>query len=434
MIDKATLNRAGMDGAANNLSDRVRSLRLNDQRANSRTGGTSYLPWAVSLVLLMTSVAFGYRAYRVGSLTPGGPAREEKKSSAAVPETTASAAVGEVVLQAKGYVTPISLVQVSPKVGGQLVTITERFREGERFEAGDVLATIESTDYMAEYHQAKRAWEAAAERYVELKRTTPEEIRQAENELDEARLNTQQMRLDADRNKRLAMGNALAQRDLEIAKYGYEASAAKVRRLEASLRMVKEARLQTRLDAARADMKQAEANLDKAEWRLENTTIRAPISGTILTKKAEQGNIVNPSAFSSGISASLCEMANLRALEIDLSIQEREVAKIKKGQDCWVMPEAYQSDQEFLALHPRGYAGRVSRLMPTADRAKGAIPVRVLILEIPEAEEGQFLRPDMGALVSFLTMPKKPGSGKLEAAPPTGRADVQPAALEQRKP
>ena len=59
--------------------------------------------------------------------------------------------------------------------------------------------------------------------------------------------------------------------------------------------------------------------------------------------------------------------------------------------------------------------------MPTADRAKGAIPVRVLILEIPESEEGRFLRPDMGALVSFLAMPEK-------------KADPRQAPQEQRQP
>src|SRR5437588_207434 len=101
MIDKASPNRVGADGAAGNLSDRVRSLRLND-RADARTQGTSYLPWAVSLVLLLTTVAFGYRAYRVGSLTPSGPSHEEKKSAAVSETTAASAAVGEVVLQAKG--------------------------------------------------------------------------------------------------------------------------------------------------------------------------------------------------------------------------------------------------------------------------------------------------------------------------------------------
>jgi hypothetical protein len=67
------------------------------------------------------------------------------------------------------------------------------------------------------------------------------------------------------------------------------------------------------------------------------------------------------------------------------------------------MPEAYQNDKRFLAKHPQGYIGYVSRLMPTADRAKGAVPVRVRIPaeQIPQAEAGKYLRPDMGALVSF---------------------------------
>jgi len=181
--------------------------------------------------------------------------------------------------------------------------------------------------------------------------------------------------------------------------------------------MIRDARREARLQAAEFDMKQSKGVLDKAAWRLKNTTIVAPVSGTILTKKAELGNVVNPSAFSSGISASLCEMANLRQLEIDLSIQERDIAVVKTGQPCLVMPEAYQNDKDFLARHPKGYEGKVSRLMPTADRAKGAVPVRVLILEIPESEEGQFLRPDMGALVSFMRPDAKSDEkGKLEGA------------------
>ena len=66
------------------------------------------------------------------------------------------------------------------------------------------------------------------------------------------------------------------------------------------------------------------------------------------------------------------------------------------------MPEAYEKDKDFLAKHPQGYEAFVSRLMPTADRAKGAIPVRVRIKNIPKDESGKYLRPDMGALVSFM--------------------------------
>ncbi|RLS87563.1 MAG: HlyD family secretion protein, partial [Planctomycetota bacterium] len=113
----------------------------------------------------------------------------------------------------------------------------------------------------------------------------------------------------------------------------------------------------------------------------------------------EEGNIINPAAFN--ISASLCEMADLTDLEVDLSIQERDVASVFKGQKCLVMPEAFQNYAPFLKAHPKGYEGTISRLMPIADRGKGAIPVRVKIKVAPE-EEGVYLKPDMGVIVSFM--------------------------------
>ena len=143
-------------------------------------------------------------------------------------------------------------------------------------------------------------------------------------------------------------------------------------------------------------MAQAEADLVTAEWNLSNCTVRAPITGTILTKKAEEGNIVNPIAFN--ISASLCDMADLSDLEVDLTIQERDVARVFKDQRCKLHAEAFPE---------RIYEGHVSRLMPIADRAKGAVPVRVK-LAVPKGEEGRYLKPEMGAVVSFLQPEKDP--------------------------
>jgi multidrug resistance efflux pump len=133
----------------------------------------------------------------------------------------------------------------------------------------------------------------------------------------------------------------------------------------------------------------AQADFDKAVWRFDNCTVRAPVSGTILEKQAEEGNIVNPIVFNG--SYSICKMANLAEMEVDLNIQERDVANVFVGQKCKVHTDAYPD---------RIYNGKVSRLMPRADRAKGAIPVRVK-LEIPAAEEGIYLKPEMGAIVSF---------------------------------
>src|SRR5262249_57233046 len=141
--------------------------------------------------------------------------------------------------------------------------------------------------------------------------------------------------------------------------------------------------------------------------------IRAPVTGTILSKKAEKGNLVIPSAFSSqgGLSASLCDMADLADLEMEVAVQERDIATVRKGQPCIIMPEASQRDPEFKKLHPNGYKGYVSRLMPIADRAKGAITVRVKLNdgEVPREEEGTFLKPEMGVIVSFLKPDAKKG-------------------------
>jgi multidrug resistance efflux pump len=386
------------------LSDRVRSLRLQDRSPGSGSRAKA-LPWALCVILLGTTAAFGYRAYRTASEGPAPSPAEAKLETPAVPtaETGSVASSGDVVLQAKGYIIPAHQIQVSPKVPGMIVKLHPRFEqegEGSHFQAGEVLAELEDVDYKAERDQALHALAAARERYDELKTgNRPEEIKEAENELEESKRQLEQMRLELDRSMRLTANNAMAQRDYEQARYGHDAMAARVRRLEYAYRLMKEGPRKERIEAALAELKQAEANLAKAEWRLDNCKIRAPISGTILTKKAEKGNIVNPVAFN--ISASLCDMADLSEVEVDLSIQERDIASVQKGQPCTVMPEAYQNHQPFRKLHPNGYEGVVSRLMPTADRAKGAIPVRVKILNIPRAEEGVFLKPEMGVLVSF---------------------------------
>ena len=401
-------SRRGTDGPRPGLSDRVRSLRLGGA-AESAPSRSRFLPWMVSFVLLLTSTAFGFRAYSVGTMPgqsvgaeSGGAAEKKIDRAVATPSSASLSSDTEVVLQSKGYVIPLSLVQVSPKVGGQLAWINLDLEEGHSFEAGDVLACIEITDYQADFDQARSAWKASTERRREVQQTLPEEVKQAEADLDETRQNAMQLKLDVERNRRMLSTNAITQRDMELAKYSYDAAAARIRRLESTLRLVKIGRMETRIQTAIQEEKQAKATYDRARVKLEWTEVIAPVSGTILTKKAELGNIVNPSAFSSGISASLCDMADLSQLEIDMSIQERDIAAIKERQRCFIMPEAYEKDKDFLAKHPQGYEGYVSRLMPTADRAKGAIPVRVRIMDIPKDEAGKYLRPDMGAMVSFM--------------------------------
>jgi multidrug efflux pump subunit AcrA (membrane-fusion protein) len=151
------------------------------------------------------------------------------------------------------------------------------------------------------------------------------------------------------------------------------------------------------IQAAQARICQAKAELDRTQWYLDNCKIYAPISGTILSKNAEENNIVNTLSYN--LKASVCDIADLSDVEAVLTIQERDVAKVFKNQRCRIRSEAFSN---------RIYNGFVSRLMPMGDRAKGAVPVRVKV-EVPPEEPGPYLKPDMGVIVSFFKDAKKDG-------------------------
>ncbi len=406
------------------LSDRVRSLRLGESGAKSTRPKTAALAWGICGILAVTTAGFGYRTYRLNP--PGGEAAPRTGDATPAAATTAPslpaatssvASSGGLALQAKGYIIAAHKVQVSPKISGLIVWLNPRFEEGQHFEAPregqpidrdkNLLARLEDVDYRADRDHAKAALETAEQQLAELTRSWEEEKEQARMELDEQVANMQQLKLDADRSAKLVRTSSLAEKDYEIAKFSYEAIERRVRRLRIAYDlMVKGPRLD-KIRQAKANVELAKADLAKAQWRLDNCDITAPVSGTILTKKAEKGNLVIPSAFASdnGLSASLCDMADLSDLEVELKIQERDISNVVVGQKCTVMPEAYQNFAQFRKIHPDGYEGKVSRMMPSADRGQSAIPVRVKIA-VPKSEEGVYLKTDMGVIVNFLKVEK----------------------------
>jgi len=425
------------DGQRASLGDRVRSLRLSGAAQGNR-GRSSALPWMLCVVLVFTTALFGYRAYRMAPNEAAGLSTGEAESPKAGASsgggsgtvTAAQAGSGAIALEQKGYVVPAHQIQVSPKISGILVWLTgdttpglalgstayralnmhKQFEEGQRFNKDDLLAVLEDVDYRADRDHAIAYFASARERDKELNQRLPLEITQAQAKLDESRaLETQRM-YELSRAEESYRKNALSRDEYDRAKFTYQAQVKTSETLAVDLKTRKDT-TKARLDASAADARQAEADLTKAQWRLDNCMIRAPVTGTILSKKAEKGNLVIPSAFSSqgGLSASLCDMADLADLEMEVAVQERDIATVRKGQPCIIMPEASQRDPEFKKLHPNGYKGYVSRLMPIADRAKGAITVRVKLNdgEVPREEEGVFLKPEMGVIVSFQKMDAK---------------------------
>lgn len=363
------------------LSERVRSLRLPEQIPNGYS--PARLPWVLSLLLAAGCVALGLAALRKPS---AGPAAAPE--SADVP-AVAPQAGEEITLESKGYVIATHQILVSPQVSGRIVRL--HIQEEQRVKKGELLAELESTEYEADVGRAEAMLELTRQRLRELENGfRPEEIKQAEAELAEAEAQLPQLEADWRRAGQLVADKIISQQDYDLAESRHRAMQQRRERLRSALRLLVEGARKERRDAAKAEVQQAEAELRKARWRLDNCRVVAPRDGTILKKNAEEGNIVNPIAFNG--SYSICDLADLADLEVDLSIQERDIARIFKGQKCKVRAEAYPD---------RVYQGVVTRLMPIADRAKGAIPVRVK-LSVPAGEEGVYLKPEMSATVSFL--------------------------------
>jgi HlyD family secretion protein len=187
-------------------------------------------------------------------------------------------------------------------------------------------------------------------------------------------------------------GDVLARIDSALYKAKVEYAKASVAIATAEeAKLLKHAKYEQDLFIAREKVRQAKAKLEIAQWRLDATVIRSPLAGTILAKKTEEGNIVAPPASGSALAAGICEIADLRELEVELSVQERDIHRVAKGQACHIQLDAFPKTS---------YKGRVTRLMPVADRAKGAISVRVKI-DVPDKDTQ--LRPELRALVKFLS-------------------------------
>ncbi len=364
------------------LRERVLSLRL-PKHDPSRGTGHARLAWGLAGVLAIIVCVLVVLLWQRGSQDSAVAVSQERPSSSA---PTASS--GNIALDSKGYIMPVQRILVSPKVSGMIVKLD--ILEGRRVKKGAVLAELEDIDYQADLSHAEHFLEAARQRLGEFVAMLPREIGQAKAELERAKPELTQLKADFERSRDLYFKQkAVSQLDYELAESKYHSADQHVRSLEFALELLESSRGK-KVAAAEAEVREAEADLVKARWRLDNCKIRAPIDGTILKKNAEEGNLVNPIAMNG--SFSLCDLADLSDLEVELTIEERDISKVVVGQKCKVRTDAYPE---------RVYDGVVSRLMPIADRNKAAIPVRVKVT-VPREEEGIYLKPDMTAMVSFL--------------------------------
>jgi multidrug resistance efflux pump len=403
------------------LSERVRSLRLPERQPPPPAGRSPRLAWALCAVF---AAATAYLAFSRPAEQPADPdANKAVSEDSFKGSSDRPPGPGELVHESKGWILATRLYKVGPnQVGGKVIWLNEdgdhKFLEGRNFKKDDLLAKLEDTEYQAKYDQAVKDYEqakfevtAAQRRKLVATYNRKEEVKQAEAELSEARATLEKLRLEVERDEKLRTGGAVARHDYEEAKFSYEAQKHRVKMLSLKYDiMAKGPRWEVR-EESEANLKKAERNLERAEaamkeakWRLDNCRIYAPISGTMLKKYVEIGDPLDARAFN--LASILCDMADLTDLEVELNVQERDIARVQVGQPCRIVPEA----------HPdKTFRGTVSRMMPTADRAKGAIPVRVKINpgEIRREQAGKYLSPDGAATVTIFGK-KEAGASKLE--------------------
>jgi RND family efflux transporter MFP subunit len=257
-------------------------------------------------------------------------------------------------ITANGYVVARTKASVSSKIPGRLAYLG--VSEGSRVRAGEIIARLENADYQAVLAQ------------------TQAETLRAEAALLEAEARRDQLQRDLARSRELLAANVTSEReteDLESQLVGAEA----------------------RVGVQQAMVQAAEAAVGVARANLENTRIRAPFDGTVLRKDAEVGEVVAPVAGGGGFTrGAVVTMADLETLEVEVDVNEAYIAQIRSGQPARIILDAYPSER---------YTGVVRLVVPTADRQRATVQVKVSILERDER-----ILPEMGARVEFLEDPE----------------------------
>jgi multidrug resistance efflux pump len=265
--------------------------------------------------------------------------------------------------------------------------------EGAHVQAGEVLVRLDRTAYELEYQRARALVERARALLAEEEARgagREEEIRQAEAAVQAAAAQRDHRKAELARLQTLvkaASVSAEAAREAEAQRLVAEAS---LLQALSNVKLLQKAPQRERVAAARAALAAAEAERDLARFRLDNTVLRAPASGTVLAKHVQVGETVRPDALVDGRALSICEIADLSQLQALLDIAERDLPKVFQGQPC---------ELRLAAVPDVVYKGQVSRLLPTISPQTATAQARVRI-EVPKDDRN--LRPGMFAEVRLL--------------------------------
>src|ERR1700733_11505574 len=368
----------------------LQSLRI-DRSQRGDSGGEPpawarrYILVGVAVVALLGLVALAYRMFSADV-----PEVEVVRASA----ETSSNDVGGTVLSATGYIVAHHTINVNSKVTGRLLWIG--VEKGDKVKEGQELVRLESQEFQASYVQARGALENAKAYLDELQHgSRPEEIQEAQHNLDEARATLVNDKATLDRTKELAGAGVVSKQALDDSTGKFEADQQRVNSLEKIFQLSKIGPRSEEIARAQGAVTQAQGQLDYAKSQLDATIIRAPVTGTILDRTAEKGELITAqfaSAAAGGPQGSVVSLADLNDLQVELDIAQADFARLGPTQRAKVTTDAYP-DKE--------YDGVVAQISPEANRQKATVQVKVQVLNPSKYPDVQ-LRPEMNATVKFL--------------------------------
>lgn len=258
-------------------------------------------------------------------------------------------AQAQTVLTATGYTYARTRAAVGAKIIGRVVEL--RVDEGDRIRKGDVIVVLDSEDLRAAERRAQAAVLEAQARLADAER-------------------------EAARQGRMAAAGIAPQSDLDAA--------------------------QTRLEVARAQVETARAQLDSVRAQLDYTVVRSPVDGVVIERQVEVGEMVAPGGFTTQQSTgAIVRIADPESLEVEADINESYISRLRLGQPATIKVDA---------VPDRTYRGSLRQIVPTADRQRAVVEVKVTIEDHDER-----LVPDMSCTVVFLE--QELDRAALDAAP-----------------
>ncbi|HLX43535.1 MAG TPA: efflux RND transporter periplasmic adaptor subunit [Bryobacteraceae bacterium] len=371
----------------------LKSLRID--RSRKRSDGPSrwatvWILTGIGILLLLGAGRFAFgiinRAtdvdvMRVRAATAGDPARS-----------------GDVILNATGYVVTAHKIELAAKVVGKVAWIG--VEKADHVQQGQELVRLEDEEYKAQVLQATgNLTNLQAQLDQLLHGSRPEEIAKAKADVENARVAEINAKVTLDRTRPLVEQGVMTKQNLDDAQAKYDSALAQRSSLERSYDLIKLGPRQEQIDAARGMVEQAKGQLAYSQLQLDNTVIRAPVTGTILERNVEKGEFVTTGFVGDkGAKGYVVSMADLNDLKVELDINQNDFAKLGPRQRGVVTTDAFPD---------RHYEGYIDEVSPEANRQKATVQVKVKI-----AKPDVYLRPEMNASVAFIAEAKKTGEAE----------------------